>query len=251
MDTASKTRENAFKRAREPKVKGEPLGESKASVFLILSNHGALRPWVGFNDPDSPTSVPGEAPKPAATSQKSSQRKNAYLWTTVVANGANTRLYRCICHDPRKRRVYMAAVGLGRRGRRDGGGRVKQRASVRTHVRLDERSADLESTRVAGSTPGTPFQMEDMDETDGREDRGRGGERGSEDAAAVCIIPDRKGRQGVSCFVSTASRIENQVTSQICIIQCPPRSYITFIVHLIETRCSCACPPTRSAGKRK
>ena len=43
---------------------------------------------------------------------------------------------------------------------------------------------------VAGSTLGTPFQMEDIDETEGREDRERGGERGSEDAAAVCIIPD-------------------------------------------------------------
>ena len=63
---------------------------------------------------------------------------------------------------------------------------------------------------VAGSTLGTPFQMEDMDETDGIEDRERGGERGSEDAAAVCIVPDsvnrnRKGRQGVRRFVSTVS----------------------------------------------
>lgn len=43
---------------------------------------------------------------------------------------------------------------------------------------------------VACSTLGTPLQMEDMDETEGREDRERGGERGSEDAAAVCIVPD-------------------------------------------------------------
>ena len=47
---------------------------------------------------------------------------------------------------------------------------------------------------VAAATPcstlGTPFQMEDMDETDGREVRESGGERGSEDAAAVCIVPN-------------------------------------------------------------
>jgi hypothetical protein len=66
----------------------------------------------------------------------------------------------------------------------------------------------------ACSTLGTAFQMEDMDETDGREVRESGGERGSEDAAAVCIVPDlvyrnRKRRQGASCFVSTVSWIEN------------------------------------------
>ena len=41
--------------------------------------------------------------------------------------------------------------------------------------------------------------MEDMDETDGSVDRESGGERGSEDAAAVCIVPNsvyRKGREG-------------------------------------------------------
>jgi hypothetical protein len=41
----------------------------------------------------------------------------------------------------------MTAVGLGRRGRRDGGGRVEQRASVRTRIRLDRRSADREPAR--------------------------------------------------------------------------------------------------------
>jgi hypothetical protein len=43
---------------------------------------------------------------------------------------------------------------------------------------------------VACSTLGTPFQIEDMDETEGRGDRERGGERGSEDAVTVCIVPD-------------------------------------------------------------
>ena len=64
---------------------------------------------------------------------------------------------------------------------------------------------------VACSMLGTPPQMVDMDEVDGREDRESGGERGSEDAAAVCIVPDsfyRERRQGVGRFVSTVSRIE-------------------------------------------
>ena len=60
---------------------------------------------------------------------------------------------------------------------------------------------------VAGdpcSMLGTPFQMEDMDETDGRVDKESGGERGSEDAAAVCIVPDlatgRKARGELLCL---------------------------------------------------
>ena len=45
----------------------------------------------------------------------------------------------------------------------------------------------------------TPFQVEDMDETDGRVDRESGGEPGSEDAAAVCIVPNsvyKEGKEG-------------------------------------------------------
>jgi len=77
---------------------------------------------------------------------------------------------------------------------------------------------------VACSMFGTPPQMEDMDEVDGREDRESGGERGSEDAA-VCIVPDsfyREGRQGVSRFVSTVSRIEElNAFKDIYYIVCP------------------------------
>ena len=70
---------------------------------------------------------------------------------------------------------------------------------------------------VAGSALGTPFQMEDMDETDGREDRGRGGERGSEDAAAVCIIPDsvyreRKARGELLCLHCQTERKPSDFT---------------------------------------
>lgn len=43
---------------------------------------------------------------------------------------------------------------------------------------------------VACSTLGTAFQMEDMDETDGREERGREEERESGGVAAVCIVPN-------------------------------------------------------------
>ena len=162
----------------------------------------------------------GRPQKLAVASQKSSQRKNAYLWTTVVANGANTWLDRCVRHDPRKRWASMAAVGLGRRGRCDGGGRVEQRASVRTHVRLDERSADRESARSAARRR-CRRRCRRLDARDAVPDGGHrrdGGKRGQREGGRTgirrcgCCLHHprldsvyRKGRQGVSCFVSTAS----------------------------------------------
>ena len=99
----------------------------------------------------------------------------------------------------------MAAVGLGRRGRRDGGGRVKQRASVRTHVRLDERTADLESTRCAarrccrrrcrglGTRDAVPDGGHGRDGRKRRQgERGRTGIRG----CGCCLHHPRLGLQG-------------------------------------------------------
>lgn len=181
----------------------------------------------------------GAPQKWAMTSQKSSQRKNAYLWTTVVTNGANTWLDSCVRHDPRKSRACVTAVGLGRRGRCDGGGRVEQRASVRTHVRLDERSADRESARGAARRRcrrrcrGLDARDAVPDGGHGRDggkrrqrERGRTGIRGCGCSLHHPRLDSvyRKGRQGVSCFVPTASGgyVEIQVTSWVCIIQCPP-----------------------------
>ena len=73
----------------------------------------------------------------------------AHFWATLVANSPDTRLDRYVRQDPRKRRAGVAAVGLGRGGRRDGGGRVEQRAGVGTRVRLDERPTDREPARCA------------------------------------------------------------------------------------------------------
>lgn len=184
---------------------------------------------MGFNDAKLPSSVSGGGSKAGCDfPKKVLSGKNAHLWTTVVANGANTRLDRCVRHDPRKGRAGMTAVGLGRRGRRDGGGRVEQRASVRTRVRLDERSADREPTRCTArrrrrrccsgldARDAVPDGGHGRDGRDrGQRERRRTGIRG----CGCCLHrprlgqqeQERKARGETLCL--HCQRIENQVTS--------------------------------------